>query len=109
MLDLKYEEALGTNRSWEYKDKKKGELNLHFNYRIFKALDLDTTVTSKIDEHQFRYVELEPYLNLHMTDSVILYLHHRSGHCLDCVYSNIEKYPNENGAGIKLILFGEKK
>jgi hypothetical protein len=110
MLDLKYEEAKGTNRSWEYKDKKKGELGLHFNYQLLSyegksLLDLDTSVNSKIEEHQFRYIELEPYLNLHVTDSIILYGHHRSGHCLDCVYGNISKYPNENGVGIKLILF----
>ena len=110
MLDLKYEEATGTNRSWEYQGKKKGELDMHFNYQFFtwngrNFVDLDTNVNSKIDEHQFRYIELEPFLNLHVTKDIILYGHHRSGHCLDCTYDNIVKYPNENGVGIKFILF----
>lgn len=110
MLDLRYEEALGTNRSFEYESKKKGELDLHFNYQFStynsrNFLDLDVNVNSKIDEHQFRYVELEPFLNLYITKDVIFYGHHRSGHCLDCTYNNITKYPNENGVGIKLILF----
>lgn len=105
MLDLKYESAQGTNRSFEYTGKKVGELGLHFNYQFYKFLDLDTTVNSKIDDHQFRYVELEPYLNLHITKDLILYGRHRSGHCLDCTYSNISRFPNENGVGIKWILF----
>lgn len=105
MMDLKYEEATGTNRSWEYQNKKKGELNLHFNYQLIKYIDLDTNINSKIEEKQFRYVELEPYLNAHVSKEITLYYHHRSGHCLDCTYSNIAKYPNENGVGIKLILF----
>ena len=105
-LDLHYEEAKGTNRSFEYQGEKKGELGLHFNYAFFKSLDLDTNVNSKLTTSQFRYVELEPTLNLHLTDNLSVYARHRSGHCLDCVYSNIEKYPNENGIGVKLILFG---
>jgi len=104
-LDLRYEEAVGTNRSFEYQEKKKGELGLHFNYQILKFVDLDTTVNSKIDEKQFRYVELEPILNIHLNKSFILYAKHRSGHCLDCVYTNINRFPNENGVGIKWILF----
>lgn len=104
-LDLRYEDALGTNRSWEYKDKKVGELDMHFNYKFFSRLDLDTNVTSKIDDHQFRYVELQPYLNFHITKDLIIYAHHRSGHCLDCTYDNISKFPNENGVGVKWILF----
>ncbi len=105
MLDLRYEEAVGTNRSWEYQDKKKGELGLHFNYQYFKPLDLDVTVNSKIDERQFRYVELNPILNLHLNKELILYARHRSGHCLDCTYNTISRFPNENGVGIKWILF----
>lgn len=105
MLDIKYEEATGTNRSWEYQGKKKGELNLHMNYKLLSFIDLDTNLNSKIDERQFRYIELEPYLNLHASKDIIFFIHHRSGHCLDCTYNNISKYPNENGVGIKLILF----
>lgn len=104
-LDLRYEEAMGTNRSWEYNAKKKGEAAVHFNYQLLSRIDLDTNINSKIDEKQFRYVELEPRLNLHVTDSIILYGHHRSGHCLDCTYQNINKFPNENGVGVKLVLF----
>ncbi|CAB4125434.1 hypothetical protein UFOVP53_137 [uncultured Caudovirales phage] len=105
MLDLRYEEATGTNRSFEYEGKKKGELGLHFNYQLISFIDLDTTVNSKIDEHQFRYVELNPYLNIHLNKDITLYAKHRSGHCLDCTYTNISKFPNENGVGIKLVLF----
>jgi hypothetical protein len=105
MLDLRYEEATGTNRSFEYEGKKKGELGLHFNYQLISFIDFDTTVSSKIDEHQFRYVELNPYINVHVNKDIILYAKHRSGHCLDCTYHNISKFPNENGVGIKLILF----
>lgn len=105
MLDLRYEEATGTNRSWEYEGKKKGELSLHFNYQLVHFIDLDTNLNSKIDEHQFRYIELNPQLNIHVSKDVILYGKHRSGHALDTTYSNISKFPNENGVGIKLILF----
>lgn len=105
ILDLKYEHATGINRSFEYQGEKKGELGLHFNYQIFKLLDLDTKVNSKIDSKQFRYVELEPTINLHVSKEFILFARHRSGHCLDCTYTNIDKFPNENGVGIKWIMF----
>lgn len=104
-LSIRYEEAIGTNRSFEYQEKKKGELGLNFNYQILKFIDLDTTVNSKIDERQFRYVELEPIINIHLNKHFIFYVKHRSGHCLDCVYTNINRFPNENGVGIKWILY----
>lgn len=102
-LDMTYIKAVGTNRDFTYEEHKDGELNLRFDYKILNKISLDTNIKSIFTSSQFRYVELQPKLNLKVTDSVNLFLLHRSGHALDHKY--IQKYPNENGVGITFTLY----
>ncbi|MCK9370561.1 hypothetical protein M0R04_11680 [Candidatus Dojkabacteria bacterium] len=102
-LDISYGKSMGTNRDFTYTERKKGDLNLHFNYSILNRIDLDTNILSKFTASQFRYIELAPQLNLKINGQFKLFINHRSGHALDTQY--VTKYPNENSVGVNFTLY----
>ncbi len=102
-LSIEYNEAIGTNRNRLLpKDTtKKGELNLNMAVRSSKYTYTDLQIESVIDSHQFRTVGLEIESGVRYKQ-IELYLQHHSQHVLD--RADTEKYPNENGIGLRMKL-----
>lgn len=107
---IEAERGFSTNRHWNIPqgEEKQGELNLVMETTYFNFIYSRNKVDSMYTDRQFRYVALTKELAVKPFNDIEIYAQHTSQHALDFEYSNINKYPNENSFGIRLILFEEK-
>lgn len=106
-IAIEVERAIGTNRDFTIpeNEEKAGELNLILEAKYLGFLYSRDRVESMYTDSQFRFISLTKEFAVKPYDDLEVYYQHTSEHALDFEYDNIQKYPNINSIGFRLILF----
>ena len=106
---LETEKRFGSNRHYYMADRKDAQYDINLgidfklNYNLYSRSKISTTTNSS----QFAYAGFDTEFGVYLWSWGELYYRHFSGHALDSVYPNDERFPEDNSIGIRWRLYGK--